>query len=370
MISGAGDRTRAGLWIVGGKLVTPRGIVNGVVQIAYGRIAAIRRTAPRGARTISARGAYVAPGFIDLHLWGASETVSRDAARGGATAFLTTLGPDAPRRLLQRLDALNVKRVTLNGAECLGVHLEGPFLNPARGGVLRKSAMRRASVRELARLARAARGRLRLMTLAPERPGGIAAIRWCRRRGVAVSLGHSDATFAEAALAAAAGAAAVTHIFNGMRPLHHRAPSLVDAALTDPRLSAMVIADGVHVKAPALRLLFRAKRPDRVALVTDSVRGQQGSWRLRRRRGAFYAADGTLAGSDLTMIGAVRNAVRLGGASLEDAVRMASETPARLIGVSRARGTLAVGKRADLVVFDADFQVRFTMVHGRMVYQR
>ena len=344
--------------------------MSGAVRISRGRIAAIRLAAPRGARTISARGAYVAPGFIDLHVWGEPDGVSRSAVRGGTTAFLTTLGPDTPQRLLQRLDALHVERLTLNGAECLGVHLEGPFLNPVRGGVLRKSAMRRASVRELARLAGAARGRLRLMTLAPERPGGVVAIRWCRRRGVAVSLGHSDATFAEATRAAAAGAAAVTHIFNGMRPLHHRAPSLVDAALTDSRLCAMVIADGVHVKAPTLRLLFRAKRPDRVALVTDSVRGQQGSWRLRRRGGAFYATDGTLAGSDLTMIEAVRNAVRLGGAPLEDAVRMASETPARLLGVSRARGTLSPGKRADVVVFDAEYRVWLTIVDGRVVYQR
>lgn len=302
-------------------------------------------------------------------MWGEPEAVSRGAVRSGTTAFLTALGPEPAARLVRHV-AERSRTARLPGAECLGVHLEGPFLNPVRGGVLRKSAMRRASVRELARLARAVRGRLRLITLASERPGGLEAIRWCRRHGVTVSLGHSDATFAEAARAAAAGATAVTHIFNGMRPLHHRAPALVDAALTDPRLSAMVIADGVHVKAPALRLLFRAKRSDRVALVTDSVRGQQGSWRLRRRRGAFYAADGTLAGSDLTMIGAVRNAVRLGGASLEDAVRMASETPARLIGVSRARGTLAVGKRADLVVFDADYRVRFTIVGGRIVYQR
>lgn len=356
-------------WITGGHLLTPRGIVPGAVRIVRGCVAAIRSRAPRGAKTLSARGAYVAPGFIDLHVWGEPEVVSHDAARGGATAFLTTLGPDAPQTLLQRLSTLNVKRLTLNGAECLGVHLEGPFLNPVRGGVLPKRAMRSPSVSELARLRRASHERLRVVTLAPELPSGLAAIRWCRRNRIVASLGHSDADFAQAERAAAAGASAVTHIFNGMRPLHHRASSLVDAALTDPRLTAMVIADGVHVSAAALQLLLRAKGSEGVALVTDSVRGERSRWRLRLRGGAFYAPDGTLAGSALTMVSAVRNAVRLGGTTLTDAVRMASETPARLLGL-RDRGALAVGARADLVAFDREFQVRFTMVGGQIVYRR
>ena len=365
-----GDTSSANdFWLIGGRLITPRGVRRGAARIAQGRIAEIRRSAPRGARTIDTRGAFVAPGFIDLHVWGEPEVVSRDAAQGGATGFLTALGPEPPAELLRHVAARSQAR-ELPGAACLGLHLEGPFLNPARGGVLPRRAMRRSSVKELARLARASRGRLRLVTLAPEQAGGLAAVRWCRRHRIAASLGHSDADYADAEQAAAAGAEAVTHIFNGMRPLHHRAPSLVDAALTDARLVAMVIADGVHVKAPALRLLFRAKGPDRVALVTDSVRGQQDSWRLRRRGGAFYAADGTLAGSALTMMGAVRNAVRLGGAALSDAVRMAAETPARLLGAGRERGRLTVGQRADLVVFDKQFQVRFTMVGGQVVYQR
>ena len=355
-------------WIVGGQLLTPRGVLPGAIRVVSDRIAAIRSRAPRGARRLSARGAYVAPGFIDLHVWGEPEAVSRESARGGATAFLTTLGPEPPAQLV-RDEAERARSGPLPGAECLGLHLEGPFLNPVRGGVLPKRHMRAPRVSELARLWQAARGRLRLVTLAPDRPGAPAVIRWCRRHRIVASLGHSDAVLADASRAAEAGASAVTHVFNGMRPLHHRTPSLVDAALTDARLTAMVIADGVHVSAAALRLLLRAKRPERVALVTDSVRGERHRWKLRMRRGAFYAPDGTLAGSALTMSGAVRNAVRLGGASLTEAVRMASETPARLLGL-RDRGVLAAGKRTDVVAFDRYFQVRFTLVHGRLVYQR
>lgn len=358
------------------------------MRIACGRIAAIRVRAPRGARTISVRGCYVAPGFIDLHVWGDPETVLCEAVKGGTTAFLTTLGPEPPEQLRADVAARSIQgthtllttdrrgatcqskelrmcpRNTV-GAECLGVHLEGPFLNPRRQGALPGRWMRRPSANEFSRLARG--GRVRLVTIAPELPGAASAIRWCARHRITASLGHSDADETAARRAVEAGATAVTHVFNGMRPFHHRSPSLLDVALTDPRLTAMVICDGVHVSPSAFRLLVRAKGAGRVALVTDSVRFQR--WDVVKRHGAYYTKRGVLAGSALTMIDAVRNAVRLGGASLEEAVRMATETPARLIG-ERSRGTLAAGQRADLVVFDRQLRVQRTIVGGRTVYQR
>jgi N-acetylglucosamine-6-phosphate deacetylase len=344
-------------------LVTPTGIRPGAVHIARGRIAAIRARAPKGTEAVNLRGAYLAPGFIDLHLWGDPAIVSRLAARGGTTAFLTTFGPEPPGALLKRLDTFNVKRLTLNGAECLGVHLEGPFLNPRRGGALPARHMRPPRAAEVSRLARA--GGVRLMTLAPELPGALEIIRRCRHYGIVASLGHSDAGADAARAAIGAGAAAVTHIFNGMRPFHHRDAGLVGTALTEPRLTAMVIADGVHVTSAALRVLLRAKSPARVALVTDNV--EQAGWSLARRRGALYDRRGTLAGSCLTMMQAVRNSIALGGAALAEAVRMASAVPAQLLG-DRARGRLNRGARADLVAFDAQFRVRLTVVGGRVVY--
>ena len=327
---------------------------------------AIRPSAPRGARVISVRGAYIAPGFIDLHVWGDPVAVSRDSVKGGATAFLAALGPEPPPQLIADV-AVRAQARRLEGAACLGLHLEGPFLNPARAGALAKRWMRRPTVQEVGRLARAAAGRLKLITIAPELPGAMAAIRRCATRGIAVSLGHSEADGRTAVQAVAAGARAVTHVFNGMRPFHHRAFALVDAALTDPRLVAMVIADGLHVDRAALRLLLRAKGPRGIALVTDSVRHQRGAWSLRAQAGAYYTPRGTLAGSALTMIRAVRNMVELAGASLEDAVRMASDIPARLIGAAPERGTLAAGRRADLVAFDRRFRVRLVVVGGRVV---
>jgi N-acetylglucosamine-6-phosphate deacetylase len=353
-------------WLSNGRPIASRGILEGAVRVRDGCIAAIRSRAPRGLRTVNLRGAYLAPGFIDLHVWGEPARVSRAAARGGATAFLTALGPEPAGALIRDVGERGAA-VALPGAACVGLHLEGPFLNPARGGALPKRAMRPPTAAELSRLWRVGRGRIRLVTLAPELPGALEAIRWCRRRRIVASLGHSVADAAVASRAVDAGAQAVTHVFNGMQPFHHRQPALLDVALTDPRLTTMVILDGVHVSPWAFRLLVRAKGTERIALVTDSIRHQ--GWLATRRHGAFYLKDGTLAGSALTMMEAVRNAVRFADVSIADAVRMATETPARLLG-DRSRGTLEVGRRADLVAFDRQFRVLVTIVGGRVVYQR
>ncbi|MBI3010300.1 MAG: N-acetylglucosamine-6-phosphate deacetylase [Candidatus Omnitrophica bacterium] len=336
------------------------------VQISRGRIAAIARQAPKKSRRILLKDCALAAGFIDLHAWGKPTEISRDAVRFGTTAYLTTLGPQ-PKAQLLRSVAEQGRLCGFEGASCLGIHLEGPFLNPVRKGVLQARWMRLPGKKALEQFLE--KGPIRMVTLAPELPGAIEAVSWCRKRGIVASMGHSDADAKTAKRALQAGAMAVTHVFNGMRPFHHRVASLLDVALTEPRLVTMVIADGIHASAEALRLLVRSKGPSRIALVTDSVRSQRQSWGLKRRGGAFYAADGTLAGSALTMVQAVRNMVHFGAASLADAVRMAGEVPARLLGL-KDRGRIVPGARADLVAFDSDFRVRMTLVAGHIVYQR
>lgn len=351
------------LWVTHARLVTPRGTREGAVKVVRGRIAEIRTQAPQQGKRVNLTGAYLAPGFIDLHIWGDPHIVSSDAARTGTTAFLSATGPASAASLLKYLAFINAQR-GLEGARCLGAHLEGPFLNPVRAGALSARGMRRPTATELRAMART--GCVKLMTIAPELPGAAEAIRWCRAHGIAASLGHSDADAATAVRAIEAGASAVTHVFNGMRPLHHRVPSLLDVALTDPRLTTMVILDGVHISPSAFRLLVRAKGPDRVALVTDSIRHQ--GWDVVSRRGAYYTRRGTLAGSRLTMIKAVQHAVEYGDVPLADAVRMAAQVPATLLGLQQEYGALAVGKRADLVAFDRQFRVRMTMVSGTVVH--
>lgn len=357
------------LWLVNGQLITPQGIVRGTLGIRGGRIAAIRQTAPKNEPRSNVRGRYVAPGFIDLHIWGDPKRVASHEIRFGTTSFLTAIGPEPPELLVNHLIQLDAPQ-DARGARCLGVHLEGPFLNPLRAGALASRWLRPPTSRELRQLVRHGEGRLRVMTIAPEIPRGLEAIRWCARHRIVVSLGHSDANGEVAQRAIKAGATAVTHVFNGMRPLHHRDPGLLGEVLTDHRLMAMVILDGVHVDPVAFQLLVRCKGPQGVALVTDSVRHQTAPPSRLAMRRAFYIKPGVLAGSRLTMLRAVRNAMVFGKISLHEAVRMASLNPARLLRLNGQVGSLEPGKWADLVVFDQDFQVVMTMVGGEILYQR
>ncbi len=363
-------------WLVGAALVTPAGLRRGAVAVHQGRIAAIRTSAPRGGRRIELRGRTLAPGFIDLHVWGEPEVVARAAVKGGTTSFLTAVGPQSPELLVNRLvqlsnqlhSQLGTRNSELRGARCLGVHLEGPFLNPLKAGALASRWLRPPTSGELRQLVRYANGQLKLVTMAPEMPRALETIRWCARHGIVVSLGHTDADAAIAQRAIRAGAKAVTHIFNGMRSLHHRDPGLLGEALTDDRLMAMVILDGVHVDPRAFQLLWRCKGARGIVLTTDSIRHQEHPHAAKG--GAFYTSKGILAGSRLTMIRAVQNAVRFGRAPLADAVRMAGANPAKLLGLDDDVGSLAVGQRADLVAFDRNFRVHMTFVNGEAVYQR
>ena len=355
------------LWLTDARLVLPDRVVDGAVGLQGRRIAAIKRAAPAGARRLRLAGGFLAPGLLDLHIWGDPVVVSEDAAHGGTTAFLTTLGPDAAGPLAREV-ARRAAITNWPGAECVGLHLEGPIVTPVRAGALPKRELRRPSVRELEKLARLAKGTIRLMTIAPELPGALEAIRWCHRRGIVASLGHSVASYEDAIAATDAGARAVTHVFNGMPRLNHHQPGLIDAALTEPRLTGMLIADGVHVSPHAMRLLLRAKGSHSIALVTDSIRRQ--GWKVVQYKHAYYLrGHRRLAGSALTMLQAVRNTVMLAGASVSEAVAMASTVPARLAGLA-SRGVLAPGRRADLTVFDRRFAPVVTIVGGHVCYER
>jgi N-acetylglucosamine-6-phosphate deacetylase len=368
-------------WLTNGQVITPTGIVRGGVGVRGGHLVSVPRSERSGdslagkdspARSsgtrINVRGRFIAPGFVDLHIWGDPKRVAQAEAKTGTTSFLTSLSPESPEHLINRIVQLDLSP-NGRGARCLGVHLEGPFLNPLRAGALAGRWLRPPTSRELRQLARHAGAALRMITVAPELPHGLEAVRWCARHRIAVSLGHSDADASMAQQAVNAGASAVTHVFNGMRPMHHRDPGLIGEALTDERVTAMVILDGQHVDPTAFQLLARCKGADGVALVTDSVR-HQAHRTATLSRGAYRLKGGALAGSALTMIQAVENAVTFGTLSLPEAVRMASLVPSRLIHESHRLGSLEAGKRADLTVFDRAFRVWMTIVDGHIVYQR
>jgi N-acetylglucosamine-6-phosphate deacetylase len=356
-------------------LLTPEGPLSpGELVVDGGRIVEIR-TASGPAPDVVA-----APGFIDLQVNGVEDVdcavasgddwrrAGEHLVRTGVTAWLPTLVSQPLDRYARPLDAIaTAMDVAAGPAVILGAHLEGPFLG-GRPGAHRPLDIVPPDLDWL----RAIPHLVRLVTLAPEQPGAPEAVELLSGRGVVVSLGHSSADLETALAAVDRGARMVTHLFNGMAPLHHREPGILGAGLADDRLSAGLIADGVHVHPSLLPVVFRAKGAGRVVLVTDSVGWRTGHLQDRGLAvvdGAPRLPDGTLAGSVLTMDTAVRNVVDA-GVPLADALAAASTTPSTLLG-DRDRGRLRVGARADVVVLDADdLSVIRTLVAGRTVWER
>jgi N-acetylglucosamine-6-phosphate deacetylase len=344
---------------------------------------------PTGVRSFDFGDATLAPGFVDLHLHGcagydvmAMGPSSRAAiesflARCGTTSYFptTVTAPlDETLRALERLaDAIESAKATSvpRRARPAGIHLEGPFLSHARRGVHSPEQLRRPSLELFEKFWQASRGTIRLMTIAPELDGALEVITEASRRGVCVSLGHSDASLEEAQKGIEAGARHATHTFNAMRPLAHRDPGLLAAILTDHRITADMIVDGVHLDAAIVRLVLATKGFDKTVLITDATSAAgmpDGTYRL----GTFDVtvkdgrclADGKLAGSVLTMDQAVRNVTRFTSCDLRTAVRLATYNPARVAGVDQQYGLLRPGAQADLLALSSDGEVRATIIGG------
>jgi len=386
------------------KIFTPLDAIDdGVLVIEDGTIRAVgsRREmiVPKGARFVDLGERILAPGFVEIHVHGARgrdamegsadalEAVARELLRHGTTSFLPTTLTAPVATLIKALEGLGSairswqSRGGADGepvSEALGIHMEGPFLSAARRGVHPAENLLKPSPELFQRFADAAQGTIRVLTIAPELEGALELQALAIRSGVRVALGHSDAEFDEAERAIEAGASHAVHVFNAMRPLAHRECGILGAVLTDDRLQAEVIADGVHVSAPALRLLLRAKGASRVVLVSDgtSATGMgEGRFRLGEmdifverdaRSGELVCrnAEGKLAGSVLTQDRAVRNMAAFTGIELREAVTMASWNPARLLGLEDRKGCLRPGADADVVVLEPDGTVAGVMARG------
>nr|WP_255570395.1 N-acetylglucosamine-6-phosphate deacetylase [Cohnella sp. CFH 77786] len=368
-----------------------RVIDNGSLLVgSEGRIEAVGGTELRSAEAPvrDVQGSMVLPGFIDVHVHGGGGYQMMDGnyegiagmswfhAAHGTTSFLATTDSASEEAILKALrNASEAEAKGLNGAELLGVHLEGPFLHPIRGGAQDKRHIRPASRSELERYVEASGSRIRLVTLAPEIEGGFEAVDMLTRLGITVSIGHSDATYAQVLEAVRRGATHTTHHFNGMSPFHHREPGVAGAGLMLSELTTELIADGIHVHPAAVKLLFETKGARRVCLITDAVScaglpdGEYGH--LAMKDGQIWLKDGSsLAGSSLTMLKALKNVLAYTGYPLEGLLPSLTEVPARQIGVSDRKGSLEAGKDADLLILDDELNLLSTFVRGREVYAR
>lgn len=371
---------------VGGPIFDGERCHQGCALIARdGRVADIvaETDFPSDARTVRLDGRLAAPGFVDLQVNGGGGVLFNDHPdvetirtiigthrRFGTTALLPTLITDTPEATDRAIAAVR-QALSLPVAGCLGLHLEGPFLAPTRKGAHDAARIRPLDEDDVRRLAASEVSPL-LLTLAPEIVPAPQIARLAAA-GAVISLGHSDASFETAMDAARAGARGVTHLFNAMSSLSHRAPGLVGAALASPLLWCGLIADGHHVHPAAIALALRAKvGPARVFLVSDAMACagcEGGSFSLQGRTvtradGRLTLDDGTLAGSDLTMDAAVRFMIEQVGVDRDEALRMAALYPARFLGIDAHRGRLAPGSRADIVILDDRLYVHEVYVAG------
>jgi N-acetylglucosamine-6-phosphate deacetylase len=385
------------------QLFTPLDTIqDGVLLIEDGVICGVGSrgeiTIPKRARIIHIGDRIVAPGFIDIHVHGggghdvmegspdALSIAGATALQHGTTSFLPTTVTAPTDVLLRSLEQMGKairnwdshERNRAESAQPLGIHMEGPFLSAARRGVHDRDQLQQPSVELFQQFAAAAGGNIRVLTLAPELDGAAELQSAAMSVGVHVALGHSDATFNTAQRAIHAGASHAVHMFNAMRPFHQRQTGIIGAVLTDDRVAAEVIADGVHVSPSALRLLLRAKGVGNTILITDGVSATgmaEGRYRLGEmeitvepeREGRVLVcrnAEGKLAGSVLTQDRAVMNMIAYTGVTLREAVQMASWNPARLLGMTDRKGCLRPGADADLVFMEQDGTVAGTMVGG------
>jgi len=381
-----------------GMIVTPtERIVHGTVVVGDdGRIAYVgpEAKAPRvEGPGLDLCGRWLLPGLTDIHVHGGNGVsfgipgqVARDlalysawVARTGVTGFLCSVAaPDAEMLIHVVEECAAALDAGLPGAEGLGIHLEGPFLNPAKKGAFNVAWLRQPKVAEADDLLRAGRGWVRQMTLAPELAGAQQVAARMRAAGVVVSLGHTDSDYELASAALRGDFTHVTHTFNAQRGFGQREPGVFGAILTSDSVTAELIADGVHVHPGAMRVLLRCLGTDRVVLITDAMAAaglSDGEYNLvgntvTVQNGRATLPDGTLAGSTVALSECVRNLSRQAGVPMPEAVKMASLNPAQAMGLANRLGSIAVGRDASLTVVDREMAVWLTMVKGKVVYSK
>ncbi len=373
--------------VIQGPLVLPDAVIpEGQIVLESGRIGAVRDRPQEVADLVWPDG-WIIPGLVDLHIHGAAGRDAMDASveayrdldekllEVGCTAYLPTTMSGLSEELWPVFDAFQAYLREYPNTGARGIHMEGPYIHPQRIGAQRSDAVRDAVLDEVRGYHERLGDLLKRITVAPERPGVKDLIAYAHEHDIRLSAGHSNATFEEAVRAFDAGVRQVTHLFNAMPALHHREPGLALAALLDARVRVEVIADGIHLHPQMLKMVARLKGPDGVLLVTDAIRAallddgiyDLGGQAVRVESGVARTEAGNLAGSTLTLLGAVLNFHRFAGVSLPFAVKAASLVPAVAMGFTE-QGALIPGYWADVALVDGRGHNRMTFRKGQLVF--
>jgi N-acetylglucosamine-6-phosphate deacetylase len=390
-------------YLIGGTIITPHRVLPGSGLLIEG--SKIKSLFPMdsfqphiGARILDVKGAYIAPGFIDMHLHGgggadvmdgtpeAFAAIAEAHAKGGTTSIVPTTLTSPMEDLKRAMFAFEkASKMKTSGSRLLGMHLEGPYFAPSQRGAQDIRFIKNPIREEYLGILDSFSSILRV-SAAPELPGGLELGRELRRRGILASIGHTDASYDEVLLAIEAGYSHVTHLYSGMSGVHrvraYRIAGAIESGLLLDDLTVEIIADGKHLPASLLKLIYKCKGADKIALCTDSIRAAgmpEGKFVLGNpedgqsivvEEGVAWLPDRTaFAGSVATMSLLVENMVNLARVSLQDAVKMATSTPATILKIDDAKGSIDKGKDADIVVFDENINVRMTIVEGEVVYR-
>lgn len=379
--------------LVGGKIVTPfRIIENSVLTTKEDKIFEIGYAddlnISDNSEVIDIKDHYLVPGFVDLLVHGGGgfgfsdgiyesiPKISEYFLKHGSTSMLGSLHAKPEKDLLDDLSKLSDFILANPNSNIKAIHMEGPYLNPLLKGAMNEDYLWKPSIESFNKMWEASKGLIKIMTIAPELPGALDVIREASFRGVVCSIGHSTADYETIDKAISNGAAHVTHIFNAMKQMHHREPSLITASLLRDELKIELIADKLHVHPAVMELLLKTKTSKGIILITDSIRAggmhdgefQFSDQKVILNNNKATLVDGTLAGSTLTLDNAIKNLLDTTSASITDAVRMSSLNGAKVIGLDR--GIIASGKTADLVVLDKNWKVQFTILNGKIAYRR
>lgn len=375
--------------IINGKILLGNCIVTDKdILIEDGKIAAIGNGFTSD-NIIDANGNYVAPGFIDIHIHGSDgadtmdgtfdsiNTISKLIAKHGTTSFLPTTMTEDTTKIKNAIKNVYNNFEKVEGAQILGLHMEGPFINPNQRGAQNEKYILKPSVDNFLNLVEDHIGIVKLVTVAPEIENASDLIQFLKNKGIIVSLGHTDANFYEVKSGVEAGITHATHVFNAMKGFHHREVGALGAVF-DLDISAEVIADGIHSVFPAIRTLIKQKGKNNVNLITDAMMAagltdgkyELGGQTVYVKDGAARLENGVLAGSTLTLDKAFRNILWNTDLSINDVSKLASYNSAKVIGLKDRKGLIKENYDADIVIFDENINIQSTIVNGKTVYEK